>query len=205
MTVVKIAEAAAQVGLTGLSLEATEKFSVYLDLLQRWNSRLNLTAIREPEEILRRHFLECIFCAQQLPDEIDILLDFGSGAGLPGIPIAISRPEISVTLAESQAKKASFLREVVRTLGLRAEVYDGRVEDIPSGRIFDAVTLRAVDKMLLACQAALPRIKPGGQMIVFATENTASGIQRKIEDLTWDTPLKVPFSHQEVLLFGSKT
>ena len=88
-------------------------------------------------------------------------MDLGSGAGLPGIPIQIARAELRVTLAESQKKKAAFLREVVRELDLGgASVYAGRVENMPSATVFDMVTLRAVDKMGEAMQAALPRIRP---------------------------------------------
>jgi 16S rRNA (guanine527-N7)-methyltransferase len=96
----------------------------------KWNARMNLTAARKPEEIVRRHFVESIFAAQQIPKHVKTLLDFGSGAGFPGIPIAICRPKIGVTLAESQGKKAAFLREAVRTLGLKAEVWAGRVEEM---------------------------------------------------------------------------
>ena len=102
----------------------------------RWNARLSLTSIREPAQIIRRHFVECAFAAQHLPADIETLLDYGSGAGFPGIPFAICRPEIRVTLAEAQGKKASFLREVVRTVGTGTEVYDGRVEAMPPGHSF---------------------------------------------------------------------
>src|SRR5580698_11231452 len=102
--------------------------SLYLDILLKWNARTNLTAIREPEEIVRRHFGESLFAAQYL-GLCPTLLDFGSGAGFPGLPIAILKPEIAVTLAESQNKKATFLREVIRTLQLpNAEVWGSRVE-----------------------------------------------------------------------------
>ena len=95
------------------------RFEEYLALILRWNSRMNLTAIRDEEEILARHFVESIACAQHFPEGIGTLLDFGSGAGFPGIPIALCRPEIAVTLAESQSKKAAFLQETVRILGLQ--------------------------------------------------------------------------------------
>ena len=99
------------------------QLSTYLDLLLKWNARTNLTAIRDPEEIVRRHFGEGLFVATQLDPDTTTLLDFGSGAGLPGLPIALLRPDIQVTLAESQNKKATFLREVVRTLNLPTEVW----------------------------------------------------------------------------------
>src|SRR5580698_9800537 len=98
------------------------KLSTYLDLLLKWNTRTNLTAIRDPEEIVCRHFGESLFAAQHLDPAATTLLDFGSGAGFPGLPIALLRPEIQVTLAESQNKKATFLREVVRSLKRPTEV-----------------------------------------------------------------------------------
>src|SRR5580692_2949123 len=128
----------------------------YLDLLLKWNARTNLTAIRDPEEIIRRHFGESLFAAQHI-GPCATLLDFGSGAGFPGLPIALVRPEIAVTLAESQNKKATFLREVVRTLGLPTEVWSGRVESMPATRQFHTVTLRAVDNMSAAIASAGPR------------------------------------------------
>ncbi|WP_260735859.1 16S rRNA (guanine(527)-N(7))-methyltransferase RsmG [Tunturiibacter lichenicola] len=133
------------------------QLSLYLDLLVRWNARTNLTAIRDPEEIVRRHFGESLFAAQYLDPAADTLLDFGSGAGFPGLPIALLRPEIKVTLAESQNKKASFLREVVRNLKLTTEVWAARVETMPETRLFHTVTLRAVDNMAAALAAAAPR------------------------------------------------
>jgi 16S rRNA (guanine527-N7)-methyltransferase len=133
------------------------QLSLYLDLLLKWNARTNLTAIRDPEEIVRRHFGESLFAAQYLDPATATLLDFGSGAGLPGLPIALLRPEIQVTLAESQNKKATFLREVVRTLKLPTEIWAARVETMPETRLFHTVTLRAVDNMTAALAAAAPR------------------------------------------------
>lgn len=165
----QIEEAVIKAGLEPISSEAAGQFARFADLLVRWNARMNLTAIRTPAEILQHHFLECIFCAQQLPGEAGTVLDFGSGAGFPGIPIAICRPEVRVTLAESQGKKAAFLREAMRTLGLRAEVFGGRVETMDGGRRFDVVTMRAVDKMAEATRAASERVVAGGWLAVLAT------------------------------------
>jgi 16S rRNA (guanine527-N7)-methyltransferase len=148
------------------------QLSQYLALLLKWNARTNLTAIRDPEEIVRRHFGESLFAAQYL-GPCTTLLDFGSGAGFPGLPIALLRPEIVVTLAESQNKKATFLREVVRNLGLTTEIWAARAESMPIARSFDVVTLRAVDDMEVALPAAMVRIKPGGQLAVLTTGNYA--------------------------------
>jgi 16S rRNA (guanine527-N7)-methyltransferase len=149
------------------------QLSEYLDLLLKWNARTNLTAIREPEEIVRRHFGESLFAGlhlgARLPAEAT-LLDFGSGAGFPGLPIQLLHPGLHIILAESQGKKASFLREAVRTLHLPTEVWAGRVEAIESGRQFDAVTLRAVDNMQQALADARLRVAPGGWLATLSTE-----------------------------------
>jgi 16S rRNA (guanine527-N7)-methyltransferase len=155
------------------------QLSNYLDLLVKWNARTNLTAIREPEEMVRRHFGESLFAAVHLGARLPSgarVLDFGSGAGFPGLPIQLLHPELRVTLAESQGKKSSFLREAVRTLGLPTEVWAGRVEAMPavdgSSRRFDAVTLRAVDNMQQALAEARQRVAPGGWLVTLSTETT---------------------------------
>jgi len=146
------------------------QLSAYLDLLLKWNARTNLTAIRDPEEIVGRHFGESLFAARHLDPGTASLLDFGSGAGFPGLPIALLRPDIQVTLAESQNKKATFLREAVRTLNLpNVEVWAARVETLPADRQFRIVTLRAVDNMEAALSAAKVRIASGGQLALLTT------------------------------------
>jgi 16S rRNA (guanine527-N7)-methyltransferase len=148
----------------------TSQLSLYLDLLLKWNARTNLTAIRDPEEIVRRHFGESLFAARHLGTPAT-LLDLGSGAGFPGLPIALLRPEIEVTLAESQNKKATFLRETVRTLNLpNVEVWAARAEALPASRRFHTVTLRAVDNMEAALPAARARVAPGGEIALLTTK-----------------------------------
>jgi 16S rRNA (guanine527-N7)-methyltransferase len=153
------------------------QLSVYLDLMVKWNARTNLTAIREPEEMVRRHFGESLFAGVQVGGRAAqnaSLLDFGSGAGFPGLPIQLLLPRLRVTLAESQGKKASFLREAVRTLGLATEVWAGRVEAMPEvagmPRQFDVVTLRAVDNMEQAMTEARRRVTPGGWLVALTTD-----------------------------------
>lgn len=134
------------------------QLSRYLDLLLKWNARTNLTAIRSPEQIVQRHFGESLFCARHIDLQTRTLLDLGSGAGFPGLPIALLHPRIAVTLAESQNKKAAFLRETVRTLQLpNVEVWASRAEALPHNRRFDTIALRAVDNMPAALAAASPR------------------------------------------------
>lgn len=193
--------AALALHLAGVTREESEQFERYLALLLKWNARMNLTAVRDPEAIVRRHFAEGIFGARQIPANVNTLLDFGSGAGFPGIPIALCRPEIRVTLAESQGKKAIFLREAVRVLGLHAEVWAARVEEMPGDRVFDGVTLRAVDNMAAACRAALERVAPEGWFGVFTTRRAEPALE-DLAGVCWDRPAAIPGSEQEVLRAG---
>ena len=191
-------ELRAHPGFAGLNAEQIEQLENYLALLVKWNARVNLTALREPAEIIDRHLAESIFAARQITSRVKTLLDFGSGAGLPGIPIAIARPEIGVTLAESQNKKAAFLREAVRTLGLKTEVWAERVETMAPEHVFDAVTLRAVDKMADACRTAVDRLVPGGWIAVFATRRT----EPVLEGIRWEAEVAIPGSEQGILKMG---
>jgi 16S rRNA (guanine527-N7)-methyltransferase len=189
-------------GITNLPTAAGGQFSEFLSLLLRWNARVNLTSIRTPEEIVRRHFVECAFVARLLPGNPGTLLDFGSGAGFPGIPIAICRPEFQVTLAESQGKKAAFLREAVRVLGISAEVYHGRVQGLPISRKYDMVTLRAVDRMPEALREGASRVI--GTLAVMTTIKEVSGYGALIPELAWRDPIALPESTSSVLLIGER-
>lgn len=171
-------------GQQELSPDLAARFGEYGALLLKWNARMNLTAVRDTDGILRRHFVESIRCARAFPEGIETLLDFGSGAGFPGLPIAICRPEIQVTLAESQTKKASFLREAVRTLGLHTQVHSGRAEAL--GRQFACVALRAVDKMSDAVRAAAGLVAPGGWLALLTTRADLPGLRDLAEGFTWD-------------------
>lgn len=201
-----IQRAVRDAGLEEVSEEALKRFDEYLALLLKWNSRLNLTAIRKPGDIVRRHFVECIQCAQVLPKlpPASTLLDFGSGAGLPGIPIAICRKDLRVTLAESQRKKAAFLLEAVRALGIEAEVYDGRVEEMPPEKLFDLVTLRAVDKMSEASKAALSRLVEGGYMVLFTTESHEAGAKSALPEVSWRSSIPTVGLERGRILVGQR-
>lgn len=173
------------------------QLSVYLDLLLKWNARTNLTAIRDPEEIVRRHFGESLFAAQHLAS-CDTLLDLGSGAGFPGLPTALLHPEIHVTLAESQNKKATFLREVIRTLGLNIEIWANRAESLPPARQFHTVTLRAVDNMAVALAAAEPRATR--QLLVL----TSAAAAPDLPGFPNQTQIPIPESAGRVLLLAAR-
>ena len=151
--------------------ELLGKLSGFLDLLVRWNARTNLTSVRDPEEMVTRHLGESLFTGRILGQRLadgDRLLDFGSGGGFPGVPVKLLLPGLQVTLAESQSKKAAFLQEVRREFGID-EVWSKRVEDMPADRVFESVTLRAVDNMEAALAAAAPRRSPSGGLLCVLT------------------------------------
>ena len=145
-----------------------DQLAAYLDLLLRWNVKTNLTAIRDPEQIVTRHFGESLFAARVLVQDCGLqptatLADAGSGAGFPGVPIKLAVPDLHVTLIESQNKKATFLKELIRHLRLTGtEVFNGRAEQW--GRRADVVTMRAVEKFELAIPAAQSLLAPGGKL-----------------------------------------
>ena len=159
----------------------------YLELILKWNARTNLTAIRTPEEIVQRHFGESLFAGSHI-GSCQTLLDYGSGAGFPGVPIQLLRPDIAVTLAESQSKKASFLREAIRTLSLSTEVWGSRVEAMPPARRFDVVTMRAVDNMEAAVREAAMRAS-GRILILGSSGGSRAETLRQEFDLTMRVPL----------------
>jgi 16S rRNA (guanine527-N7)-methyltransferase len=198
---IRLDELLLQCGMDPVSPEADNQFSAYLELLLKWNKKLNLTSIRTTEEILQRHFVESIFCARHLPKGVKTLLDIGSGGGFPGVPIAICRPEIVVTLAESQGKKAAFLRETVRTLRLSADVHGGRAESLTAQ--YDAVTLRAVDRMADAVSAAVDRLAGGGYIaLMIGAEDSESF---KNDRIAWEIPVLMPNSEKSMILMGQRT
>jgi 16S rRNA (guanine527-N7)-methyltransferase len=179
------------------------QFEAYLSLILRWNARVNLTAIRDQEGIFRRHFVESIACARALPAGIATLLDFGSGAGFPGIPIALCRPEIAVTLAESQGKKAAFLLEAVRVLGIAAKVHSGRAEVLPG--VFDCVTMRAVDRMEVAVRAAAGLVRAGGWLALMTTDRELDELKGAAGGgFVWFKPLPRAAGEDRLLALGQR-
>jgi 16S rRNA (guanine527-N7)-methyltransferase len=204
---IRLNEMLAAQGLPELRPETTDRFKAYLALLMRWNARLNLTAIRDEDGILSRHFLESIACARTIPAGAGTLLDFGSGAGFPGIPIALCRPEIAVTLAESQTKKAAFLQEALRILGLAsAKVHAGRGEALRY--TFDCVVMRAVDRMERAAGVAGRLVSPGGWLILMATNPELNGLETAAGDggeFQWRAPVGLPLSQDRVIAVGTRT
>jgi len=192
-----------EAGIDPLASALANRFEDYLSLLLRWNARMNLTAVRDEDSILSRHFVESIACARALPAGIASLLDFGSGAGFPGIPIALCRPEVAVTLAESQGKKAAFLREADRTLKLSCKIHSGRAESLTAR--FDCVTLRAVDRMPQAVQAAASLVSSYGWLAIMTTQTELNALQAAPDQpFDWQTPIPLTGSKNRVLALAQR-
>lgn len=180
-----------------------QQVQTYLGLLLKWNTRTNLTAIRGADEIVQRHFGESFFAAQQLDlDRVTTLIDLGSGAGFPGLPIKIAAPHLQVTLIESQNKKVAFLREVVRALHLQdVTVYSGRAEDF-SDRA-QIVTMRAVEKFESILPIAAKLVEAGGRLALLIGSGQAEIASASLPDFEWQSPIDIPGARQRVVLLGN--
>ena len=151
-------------GTLGLAPSLSEPLLVYLALLDRWNRTYNLTAIRDPGEMVAKHLLDSL--AMHAFADTGTLADLGTGPGLPGIPLAIASPQLQVTLVESNGKKARFLREAVRTLQLpNARVAESRIEAVDLPGAFDAITARALATLPLILELGGHLLKPAGTLL----------------------------------------
>ena len=141
---------------------AEAKLLAYLELLLKWNKTYNLTAIREPRKMVSHHLLDSLAVAQHLAE--GPIADVGSGAGLPGIPLAIAQPERVISLNDSGHKKATFLKQAVIELGLgRVTVVDQRAEDWQPQEKFACVISRAFAELADFLDASRHLVQPGGQ------------------------------------------
>ncbi len=154
-------------GLDALRIERAhaDALLAYLALLDRWNRTYNLTAIRDPREMVDKHLVDSLAMHTHV-DGVARLADLGTGAGLPGIPLAIVRPALEVSLVESSGKKARFLREAVRALGLRnARVVEARIEAHDAPGHYDAITARALGTLGMIVEHGGHLLAPGGRLL----------------------------------------
>ena len=177
----------------------------YMSILLTWNEKINLTAIREPLEILNRHFCECMYTASAVPVEDGRLADVGSGGGFPGLPLKIIRPELQVMLIESNIKKATFLAEVIRDLGLAdARVLVGRYEELGEEIApLDFVCSRALGEFAPFLEWAHSEKVGVKQVILWIGARDLPEIQ-KIQTWDWREPIPVPHSLRRLLLVGTR-
>jgi 16S rRNA (guanine527-N7)-methyltransferase len=177
----------------------------YMTLLLAWNDKINLTAIRDPLEMLYRHFCESMYAAVAVPLQGGRLADVGSGGGFPGLPLKIIRPELHVFLIESNVKKATFLAEAVRELDVaEARVLVSRYEELGEEIApLDVVCSRALgefEKFLNWTGSAQVAAK---QVILWAGGRDIEEI-KKIEGWSWREPISIPLSLQRFLLVGAR-
>ena len=164
----------------------------HYDLLEKWNARMNLTSIRSPEKILVRHYGESLFLAKALPAGARWVVDVGSGAGFPGFPLAVARPEIQVTLVESVAKKAAFVKETARGVP-NVFVFPGRFENLDL--CFDWAVVRGVALDPLA-PALLPKVR-GIALLASRTQGPPA-----LPGFRWQPPADLPWGRDAVLILG---
>lgn len=147
-------------------------FEKYLFLLEEWNRKINITAIRNHEEVAIKHFLDSVLVLKYVSFS-GKLADIGSGGGFPGIPLKIILPKQDIVLIEPLAKRVNFLRTVISSLNLEnISVYKGRAEQFPEKEIFDFTISRALSDLKTFCRLSLPVLKPGGKMIAMKGKNT---------------------------------
>src|ERR1700688_1728716 len=177
----------------------------YIKTLLRWNEKLNLTGIRDPLEILYRHFCESMFAAGAIPVDKGRLADIGSGPGFPGIPLKIIRPELELCLVESNIKKGTFLAEVVRELKLtNSRVLISRYEELGEEVApLDYVCFRAVGEFQPFLEWAGSERVQASEVILWIGGRDLEEV-RKLKNWEWKEPILIPPSLQRFLFAGKK-
>ena len=172
------------------SVEQIEQFYRYMNLLIEWNEKMNLTAITEPKEIILKHFIDSITILKYIDDNSK-LVDVGTGAGFPGVPLSIMNPTLKITLVDSLNKRLIFLQEVVKELNLKnIEIVHARAEEFGQNKNcrekFDIATSRAVANLATLSEYLVPLVKIGGKIISMKASNAKEEIndaQKAIEVL----------------------
>jgi 16S rRNA (guanine527-N7)-methyltransferase len=192
----------------GLVLTARqhEQVAIYLDLLLRWNPKINLTSVATAEECVTRHFGESLYPSRFVELE-GPLVDIGSGAGFPGLALKIVLPRLPVTLLEPTAKKRAFLKEAARACGIDAvEVLGARVDDftgqhrVPS---FRSATARAVGSLHELVPGVARLLLPEGRLCLWLGEKQVQEITKIHVGFKWAAPIRLPLSLNRMILVGA--
>ena len=202
-------EGAQRIGLENLR---TDLFLSYIDLLRKWGKHINLSSVLSDREIIIKHLIDSLTVAEFIPPASRVL-DIGTGAGLPGIPLYIYDASLSVTLVESVGKKVAFLKEVKRSLGLSGiDIHNARAEELSDdmrGR-FDRVTSRAVGSVNTVVTLGTPYLDIGGQMVIMKGlrgkkewEDYANRYPEDME-LLFTKEFKLPFSGENRVIIVAK-
>ncbi|HEX5412107.1 MAG TPA: 16S rRNA (guanine(527)-N(7))-methyltransferase RsmG [Terriglobia bacterium] len=192
--------------ITTLPDSTVDRVLIYLELLLRWNRKINLTAIERPEECITRHFGES-FLASRVTPLNGRLLDVGSGAGFPGLAIKLIAPELDVVLLEPVAKKRAFLKEAARACDTtQVEVAGGRIEEFARAQespSFDIITMRAVGGLEALINSAAILLKPGGCLCLWVGRQQLRAIRNASPGIRFRDPLAIPLSHDRYILTGT--
>jgi len=179
---------------------------IYLELLMKWNSKINLTSIRTAEECVTRHFGESM-CLARWVQLSGGLLDIGSGAGFPGLALRIVFPQIATTLLEPVAKKRAFLKEVARACAISSvEVRAERLEDFLRQNktlTFDTVTARAVGHLDQLVLQAVNALRPGGRICLWLGQNQGLALKTSARLIQWMAPIKIPIGREREIWVGT--
>jgi 16S rRNA (guanine527-N7)-methyltransferase len=202
ITAGQVAAAAERWGLGEAAAPVAAQLASYGNLLMAWNARLSLTSIRDEGQMIERHLLEGLFAGLHHPPAATAL-DFGSGTGIPGVAVAVARPEIRVTLAESQQKKAAFLREVIRILDLHATVHAGRAELLPAAS-FGAVWMRAVDRSAAMLPLAAGLVAREGRLCLLTSSAGAGAAEDALGPYWVWSSTPIPCSESRLLHIGQR-
>ncbi len=188
-----------------------EKFEIYCELIIKWASKINLTSIKDPRSIAVTHFIDSLTLLRHIPPQSSVL-DIGSGAGLPGIPLKICLPSISPVLVDARGKRVFFMREAIRTLGLektRAVKARAGKEDEKIGGGFDIAVSRAVAATPEMVRIAMPLVKCGGMVLIMKGKDGARQwekekrmIPRGLATIKMTDELKLPVSGQSRFILG---
>jgi 16S rRNA (guanine527-N7)-methyltransferase len=184
--------------------DLTAGIKTYIELLLKWNKSVSLTTVTKVNEIVRFHFGESLFALPMLPVEKSRLADVGSGAGFPGIPLAMARPSLDVTLIEPNAKKFAFLNEVIRQLTLaNVSAVRARTSDLHfSNERFEVITARAVGQFEGLIGWAKTKITPGGRLLLWLGGEDAAQLSGDAR-FEWSAPLRIPLADRRYILIGS--
>jgi 16S rRNA (guanine527-N7)-methyltransferase len=180
-----------------------EQVRQYVGLLLMWSRKVALTTITDPNEIVRFHFGESLFGMGMAEMQNGRLADLGSGAGFPGMPIAMARKGMRVVLIESNGKKAAFLNEIRRELSLKnVEIHRGRAEQMPIRGQFEFVAARALGEYESWLRWAERRIETRGKVVFWLTSETVE-ILRRNREWTWAEPARIPGTKDRFVLTGT--
>jgi 16S rRNA (guanine527-N7)-methyltransferase len=182
-----------------------DRMRTYISMLLRWNQRISLTTVTDPVEVIRFHFGESLFALSAVPIGDGRLADVGSGAGFPGLPLAMANVDLHVTLIESDTKKATFLSEVVRELDLtNVRVARVRMEELPRDQCcFDFIAARALGQHEKLLNWSAMVLSDTGKVVMWLGEADSAKTSKE-PDWQWATALRIPDSERRFLLAGSR-